>query len=219
MFPTLLDLVGTFAFALSGGTRAVERRLDPFGVVFLAFVASTSGGIVRDLLIGAVPPIAIATWHYAAVACVAGLACTLAYRPIARLAAPVAVFDALGLGFYAVVGTRRALDAGLTPTMAALLGMMSAIGGGIGRDILTAQTPMVLRKEIYAVAAFAGALVVAVGDSFGVGDPVTAPIGAVLASGLRLVAMKRNWDLPLPKWVVADVPPARPPDAPPDGEG
>jgi uncharacterized membrane protein YeiH len=204
MFFTLLDLVGTFAFALAGGTRAVEHRLDPFGVVFLAFVASTSGGIVRDLLIGAVPPIAIATWHYAAVACLAGLACTLAYRPIARLAAPVAVFDALGLGFYAVVGTRKALDAGLTPVMAALIGMLSAIGGGIGRDILTAQTPMVLRKEIYAVAALAGASVVAVGDPIGLPDAITAPIGAVLASGLRLVAMKRSWDLPLPKWVVVD---------------
>ncbi|TBW33419.1 trimeric intracellular cation channel family protein [Siculibacillus lacustris] len=199
MFLTLLDLVGSFAFALSGGTRAVERRLDPFGIVFLAFVASTSGGIVRDLLIGTVPPMAIATWHYAAIACLAGVACSLAYRPIARLAAPVAVFDAIGLGFYAVVGTRKALDAGLSPPIAALLGMMSAIGGGIGRDILTAQTPMVLRKEIYAVAALAGASVVAIGDALGLPDTLTAPIGALAATTLRLVAMKYDWNLPQPQ--------------------
>ncbi len=198
MFLTLLDLVGTFAFALSGGTRAVERRLDPFGIVFLAFVASTSGGIVRDLLIGRVPPTAIATWHYAAVACVAGLACSLAYRQIARLAAPVAIFDAIGLGFYAVVGTRIALDAGLSAPMAALLGMMSAIGGGIGRDVLTAQTPMVLQKEIYAVAALAGALVLALGDGIGLPDAITAPVGAVLATGVRFMAMKWDWNLRRP---------------------
>jgi uncharacterized membrane protein YeiH len=196
MVLTLLDLTGSFAFALSGGTRAVERRFDLFGIVFLAFVAANTGGIVRDLLIGAVPPVAIAGWHYAAVACLAGLAASWGRPIIARLAAPVAVFDAIGLGFFAVVGTRKALDAGLTPVMAALLGMLTAIGGGIGRDVLTAEPPMVLRREIYAVAALVGGLVVVAGDAVGWPGAASATLGAVVAIALRLVALRFGWNLP-----------------------
>lgn len=199
MLLTLLDFVGTFVFALSGGTRAVEHRLDPFGVIFLAFVAAASGGIVRDVLIGVTPPMAIATWHYCAIASLAGIACYFAYRPIARLSAPVAVFDAFGLGLFAVVGARKALDAGLSPLMAALLGMMTAIGGGIARDVLTAQTPMVLRKEVYALAALTGAAVVTFGAYVSIPYGVTAPLGAAITTTVRLLAIKRDWNLPTAK--------------------
>ncbi len=196
MLLTLLDFVGTFAFALSGATRAVDRRLDPFGITFLAFVAATSGGIVRDVLIGVTPPAAIATWHYCAVASLAAAVTWFAHGAITRLSAPVAVFDALGLGLFAVVGTRHALEAGLPPLMAAMLGMMSAIGGGIGRDLLTAQTPMVLHKDIYAVAALLGGLIVAFGGTFALSDDVSAIVGAVTATGIRLVTLKKGWNLP-----------------------
>ncbi len=196
MLATVLDLAGSFAFALSGGTRAVERRFDPFGIVFLSFVAANTGGIVRDILIGAVPPAAISVWHYAAIACVAGFVCAKFRTSIERLAMPVAVFDAIGLGFFAVTGTRKALDAGLTPPMAALLGMLSAIGGGLGRDILTAEPPMVLQKEIYAVAALLGAVLVVVADAFGWQGMAPAVCGAVATSGLRLLAMRYDWNLP-----------------------
>ena len=196
MFLTLVDFVGCFAFALSGGTRAVERRLDPFGIVFLAFVAATFGGIIRDVVIGAVPPVAFVTWHYFAISCLAGLACIFAYKPIARLAAPVAVFDAIGLGLYVVIGTRKAMDAGLSPLMAAVLGMVNAIGGGIGRDILAAQTPMVLHKEIYALAALLGALVVSYGDYYLLPSVLVAIAGSAVAILLRLAAMRWDWNLP-----------------------
>ncbi|WP_333823010.1 trimeric intracellular cation channel family protein [Pinisolibacter sp.] len=199
MLLTLLDFVGTFVFALSGGTRAVQHRLDPFGVIFLAFVAAASGGIVRDVLIGLTPPMAIATWHYCAISALAGIACYFAYGLITRLSAPVAVFDAFGLGLFAVVGARKALDAGLSPLMAAMLGMMTAIGGGIARDVLTAQTPMVLRREVYALAALAGAAVVTFGDHFGMPYPLTAPLGAAITTGVRLVAIGRDWHLPTAK--------------------
>ena len=158
MFLTLLDLVGTFAFALSGGTRAVERRLDPFGIVFLAFVAATFGGIIRDVVIGAVPPVAFATWHYFAISCVAGFCCIFAHHLIARLAAPVAVFDALGLGLYVVVGTRKAMDAGLSPLMAAVVGMITAcmvpevrparISSGLRQTLNAASAAMSLRRPV-----------------------------------------------------------------------
>ena len=189
MLLLLLDLAGTFVFALSGGLRGVERRLDPFGVVVLAFVAAVSGGVLRDLLIGAVPAAALTTWYYLAVSILAGGACYFAHGAVLRLATPIAVSDAIGLGLFAVVGARKALNA-------AILGMLTAIGGGIARDVLTNRTPMVLRGEVYALAALAGACIVTFGAAADIPDAVTAPIGAGLTIGLRLVAMRHGWSLP-----------------------
>lgn len=196
MLVGVLDIIGAFVFALSGGVRAVEHKMDAFGVLFLAFVASVAGGVLRDVLIGAVPPAAIASSHYLFIAGLAALACFFGYRQIQRLSAPVAVFDAIGLGLFAVVGARKALDAGLTPLMAAVLGMLTAIGGGIARDVLTVRVPMVLHREIYALAAFGGACVVTFGDAAGMPDTVTAPLGAILATAFRLLALNLDWHLP-----------------------
>ena len=196
MLLTALDIVGTFAFALSGGVRAVENRMDPFGVIFLSFVAAVSGGIARDVLIGAVPPAALQSGLYIGIAVVAGTICFFAYERILQLARPVAFFDAIGLGLFCVVGARKALDAGLSPVMAALLGMLTAVGGGIAADIMTARPPMVLRRDIYALAALAGAALLTLGDLVGVPDAVVAPLGALLATSLRLVALSYDWHLP-----------------------
>jgi uncharacterized membrane protein YeiH len=127
------------------------------------------------------------------------LLCFFAHKVIARLSAPVAVFDAIGLGFSVAVGTCKALDIGLSPIMAALLGMLTAIGGGLARDILTARTPMVLQRDVYALAALAGAVFVAFGNFAGIPCNVTAPLGGMLATTLRLVAMRHNWQLPIAK--------------------
>jgi uncharacterized membrane protein YeiH len=196
MLVTVLDVVGTFAFALSGGARAVENRMDAFGVVFLSFVAAVTGGILRDVLIGAVPPAALQSGLYVAIAIVAGMVCFFWYGLIVRLARPVAVFDAIGLGLFCVVGTSKALDAGLSAPMAAFLGMLTAIGGGLAADVLTARSPMVFRREIYALAALTGALLFALGGQVGVPEFVLAPIAAVLATSFRLVALSRDWHLP-----------------------
>lgn len=197
MLLTTLDVIGTFAFALSGGSRAVESRMDPFGAIFLAFVAAVSGGMLRDTLIGATPVAALLSWHNAAIATVAGASCFFAHSWIVRLSRPVALFDAIGLGLFCVVGARKALDAGLSPLMAALLGMLTAIGGGIAADVLTARPPMVLRREIYALAALAGAALFTLSATVGVPDFVSAPIGAIFAIGLRLVALSYDWHLPV----------------------
>ena len=199
MMLTTLDIIGSFAFALSGGMRAVENRMDPFGVVFLSFVAAVSGGIVRDVLIGAVPPAALQSSLYVGIAVVAGALCFFSSGRIARLARPVAFFDAIGLGLFCVVGARKALDAGLSPLMASLLGMLTAVGGGIAADILTARPPMVLQREIYALAALAGAALLTLGDLVGLPDAVIAPLGALFATSLRLVAMSNDWHLPRAK--------------------
>lgn len=191
-----LDLVGTFVFALSGATAGVKRELDLFGVLVLSFAAASAGGIARDLLIGAVPPAAVSDWRYLAVATLAGLVTFFWYRPIDRLRNPVLIFDAAGLALFAVAGTQKALAFHLHPAMAALLGMLTGIGGGMARDILLSDVPTVLRSELYAVAALAGAIVTVLGYWAGLQSEGVAA-GLVLCFGLRLMAIFRGWRLPV----------------------
>jgi uncharacterized membrane protein YeiH len=193
----VLDLVGTFVFALSGGMAGVNRRLDIFGVLVLAFVAANTGGIARDLLIGAVPPAAIADWRYLAVALAAGLITFYAYDLIARLRSPVLMFDGAGLALFAVAGTQKALGFGLDPVMAAVLGMLTGIGGGVMWDMLLAEIPVVLRAELYAVAALAGAAIVVIGEGLGLPSAAVVVAGIGLCFGLRVLAIRRGWNLPI----------------------
>jgi uncharacterized membrane protein YeiH len=191
-----LNFTGTFMFAVSGAVLGVRRRLDLFGVLVLAFVTAVSGGIVRDLLIGAVPPEAIRSWHALAVAAAAGLLAFYASSLIETLRHPVQLFDAIGLGIFAVSGTEKALAFGIHPVMAALLGMISGIGGGMLRDILAARTPIVLRSDIYATAALAGGATVVLGNSLGLPTAPTALAGITLCVFLRAMAIYRRWRLP-----------------------
>lgn len=147
---TVLDLGGTFVFAISGAVAAARHRLDIFGVMVLAFAAGNAGGITRDLLIGAVPPAAIASWSYLGVSILAGLVVFFRQPLVARLEYPVQWFDAIGLAFFAVAGAQKALLHGLGPVMSALLGMLTGIGGGMLRDVLVREIPVVLRADLYA---------------------------------------------------------------------
>ncbi|QNA89251.1 trimeric intracellular cation channel family protein [Massilia sp. Dwa41.01b] len=191
-----LDLVGTFVFALSGATAGARRRLDIFGVLVLSFVAANSGGIVRDLLIGATPPAAISDWRYLAVSILAGIVIFFWYPFINRLRSPVLFFDAVGLALFCVAGAQKALVFHLEPMMAALLGMLTGIGGGIARDVLLSNVPAVFRSDIYAVAALAGAGVVVLGDALALPTTATACAGAALCFGLRMAAVRFDWHLP-----------------------
>ncbi|MEO5561662.1 MAG: trimeric intracellular cation channel family protein [Dokdonella sp.] len=193
----ILDLFGTFVFALSGATAGVRRRLDLFGVLVLSFVAANSGGIVRDMLIGAVPPAAISDWRYLGVSVLAGLVTFWRAPTIERLRNPVRLFDAAGLALFAVVGANKALAHGLDPVMASLLGMLSGIGGGIVRDVLLNEVPLVLRADLYAVAALAGAAIVVIGDRLGLPTTGAMCVGAVFCFGLRLLAIRNGWGLPV----------------------
>lgn len=192
-----LDLVGTFVFALSGAVAGARRRLDIFGVLVLSFVAANSGGIVRDLLIGATPPAAISDWRYLAVSVLAGLAVFFWCPLVERLKSPVLVFDAAGLALFCVAGAQKALVFGLAPAMAALLGMLTGVGGGIARDVLLSEVPAILRSDIYAVAALAGAAVVVGGDALHLPSAPTALAGAALCFGLRMAALRLGWHLPV----------------------
>jgi uncharacterized membrane protein YeiH len=197
----VLDMVGTFAFALSGATAGVKRELDLFGVLVLSFSAATAGGIARDVLIGAIPPAALSDWRYLVTALVAG-AVTFWWHPlIDRLKNPVQLFDAAGLALFAVAGAQKALAYGLDPLMAALLGMVTGIGGGIVRDILLAEVPFVLRSELYAVAALAGATVVVSGNALQFSSAVTALFGATVCFILRMGAIRYRLRLPVARAV------------------
>jgi uncharacterized membrane protein YeiH len=191
------DLGGTFVFALSGATAGVKHRLDLFGVLVLAFAAGNSGGIARDVMIGAIPPAAINEWRYVAVSILAGLITFYWYRVVDRLNSPVLVFDAAGLALFAVAGAGKALAFHAGPVAAMLLGMLTGIGGGMVRDVLVREIPTVLRTELYAVAALLGAAVVVIGRMLHLPSFVAATLGAVLCFGLRFMAMRRRWQLPI----------------------
>lgn len=192
----VLDLVGTFVFAISGAALGMQRSMDLFGVLVLAFVTAVVGGITRDILIGAIPPASIGSWHNLALAVAAGLLVFRFSKLLGLLQQPVLFFDAAGLGVFAASGTQKALDYGVNWPMAAVIGMIAGIGGGMVRDVLTAQVPTVLRTDIYALAALAGALVVIVGSTLGL-PPITAALAGIgLCVFLRLMALYRGWKLP-----------------------
>lgn len=194
-----LDLCGTFAFALSGAMAGVRRHLDLYGVLVLSFVASSFGGIGRDLLIGAVPPAALRDWRYLAVSLVAGLLVFHWRSLIERLHSPVRLLDAVGLAFFSVAGAQKAWAFGLGPVAAALLGMLTGVGGGIVRDVLLAEVPTVLRSDLYAVAALAGAGVVVGGEVLQLPSVLTAIAGGLVCFGIRMLALRRGWQLPVSK--------------------
>jgi uncharacterized membrane protein YeiH len=196
-FLLVLDLVGTFVFALSGASAGVRHRLDLFGVLVLSFAAALAGGIMRDVLIGAVPPVGISDWRYVATALAAGVVFFLWDSAIVRLQATILLLDAAGLGLFAVAGTLKALKYQLDPGTAVLLGVLTGIGGGVVRDVLVSEVPTVLRSELYAVAALCGAAIVVLARALELPSPVGALGGVFVCFALRALAIKRGWRLPV----------------------
>jgi uncharacterized membrane protein YeiH len=192
-----LDLLGTFVFALSGALVGVRHRLDLFGVLALSFAAGNAGGILRDVLIGTVPPAALRGWWYIAVSLAAGLVTFRWSGLVERLRSPVQLLDAAGLALFAVSGARKALAFDVAPLPAALLGMLTGIGGGVLRDLLVSEVPTVLRREVYAVAGLAGAAVVVIGERLRLPAAPVALAGAALCFGLRFATVRRGWHLPV----------------------
>ena len=197
-FLKVLDLVGTFVFAVSGAAAGVKHRIDLFGVLVLSIVAATAGGITRDVLIGAIPPASIHDWRYITLSLLAGFVTFFWYPLLAKMKSPVQLFDALGLGLFAVVGAGKALAFHLGPGAAVLMGVLTGIGGGMARDILVAEVPVVFTADLYAIAALAGAGVVVIGDTFLPRSATIAPaIGGIVCVVLRLLAIRRGWKLPV----------------------
>lgn len=196
----VLDLIGTFVFALSGGLLGVKKRFDLFGVLVLAVVVAVAGGVMRDLLIGSVPPAAVKDVRYFLAAFAGGLITFYAYPNVASLQRQILLFDAVGLALFAVVGAQKAMDFGINPVMVAIMGMLTGIGGGMVRDVLAGDTPFVFRSELYAIAALAAGAIVSAGHAMGM-DPVYPMLaGAATCVFLRLMAIYRGWRVPTPHW-------------------
>jgi uncharacterized membrane protein YeiH len=192
------DLVGVAVFAASGGSEGVAKRLDVFGVVFVGAAAALGGGILRDVVINEFPPLALADWRYIAVAAGASLLVFWLHPQLNRIRRLVGLLDAAGLGLFTATGTLKALHVGVPVVGACVLGMITGIGGGLLRDLLTGEIPLVLRREIYAVAALAGALVIAVGSKLGASGIGLLVGAAALTFLIRALAIQRNWSAPLP---------------------
>lgn len=195
-----LDGLGSFVFALSGAVLAVQKRFDIFGVLVLAVVVAVAGGITRDVLIGAVPPAAITNERDFSLAIAAGLLTFYVYPVVKSAARDVLLLDAVGLAVFAVTGTEKALTYGIHPGMAAVLGMISGIGGGMVRDVLAREVPAVLRADIYALAALAAAGIVAIGHVLGMTPLYSMLLGASVCIFLRMMAIYRGWHAPIARW-------------------
>ena len=194
----LIEVIGVFAFALSGAFLAVRRGFDVVGILILAVVTAIGGGILRDVLIGDIPPAAVTEWPYFA-APIAAAAFTFFFHPaVERLMRVVLVFDAAGLGLFCVAGTVKAMDYGLGPLPAAALGVTTGVGGGLLRDIVARETPVLVdpRSELYAIPAMAGALVIALLWELEVYEPVYGALVAAAIVVVRLLALRRGWRAP-----------------------
>ena len=191
------DLLGTFVFAVEGGLAAVVGDLDLLGLMVLSFVTALGGGIIRDVLIGAIPPNSIKNWRYGTVALCGGGA-VFFFSEFFHGVHPTVMttLDAAGLSLFAVAGAVKALDYGLSPFIAVLMGGVTGVGGGVIRDVLLAQVPTVLRADVYATAAMAGAAVVMVGLKLRYPRALMMSVGAVACFLLRMVSVWRHWNLP-----------------------
>ena len=194
----VLDLVGIAVFAFSGGLVGVEKKLDLFGVLAVAATSGLGGGIIRDLLLGIAPPATFTDARYLLVPVVCGVFVFYVHPTITRLQKPLLVLDAAGLGLFAVAGAQKALSVGVNAPASIGIGMLTAIGGGVARDVLVREIPVVLHREIYATAAIAAAVVVVVGDEFEFNQSVVAVVGIVLAFSIRVISKWRGWSAPRP---------------------
>jgi uncharacterized membrane protein YeiH len=204
----VLDLVGTFAFALNGALTALRMaRLDIVGVVTLGMITALGGGTIRDVLLDSLPPATFVDWRYLAVAAGGGLVAFVAGRHLERLNTPITVLDAAGLSLFAVTGASKAIVLGFGPAQAVLVGGITAIGGGTLRDVMIRRIPFVLTSELYAIPAFIGATALVFLGRVGVGVTAAAATGAALCFAIRMVGVWFNLNAPYPL-----APPAPTPD-------
>jgi len=193
-----LDLVGVFAFALSGGLVAVKKGFDLFGVLVLAAVTALGGGVIRDLMIGAIPPVGISDWRLLTGAAVGGLL-TFGYQPgVERISRLVRVLDAGGLATFAVSGSLKALSYGVTPIACVLIGVTTAVGGGVLRDVLAGHVPEVLRRELYALPAMLGSTLVVVAERLHALNNWVVVGSAMLIFAIRIIAVRLDLNAPQP---------------------
>lgn len=193
----ILDLAGIAVFASTGALVGVRKELDVFGVAVLALITGLGGGVLRDVLIGSVPPAALEDWRYLVVPFVTSLVVFWFHPSFGRREREIMLLDALGLSLFCVTGAVAADAAGLNLLAASALGMLTGIGGGMMRDVASGRVPVVFRGELYATPAFAGALVAVVVHQEGWSQWWYVLAGAICLSW-RVLALQRGWSAPLP---------------------
>ncbi|MFG3284884.1 trimeric intracellular cation channel family protein [Streptomyces sp. NPDC048111] len=193
-----LDLVGIFVFAISGALLAVRKNFDVFGIAVLAEVTALGGGLFRDLIIGAVPPAAFTDLGYFVTPLLATVLVFFLHPEVERTQTAVNVFDAAGLGLFCVAGTTKAYDYGLGLTSSAVLGLATAVGGGVLRDVLANEVPSLLRwdRDLYAVPAIVGSTMIVLFIRFDLLTAGTSGLAAATAFVLRIAALKYHWRAP-----------------------
>jgi uncharacterized membrane protein YeiH len=192
---TELELIGLFAFGISGALMAIRLDFDAVGIAILAVLTAVGGGILRDLVLGDTPPPAFTQWEYLVVPLAAAAVTFVAHPELERLTRTLLVFDAAGLGLFCVSGTLKALDCGVGPVGAVTLGVTTAVGGGLLRDVIARQTPALVRadSELYAVAALAGAVGVTIAWERNAYEPTLGAVVAAAVFGIRGFALHRHW--------------------------
>src|SRR3954454_2976912 len=194
-----LDLTGTFAFALNGSLTAIRMaKLDIVGVVTLGMFTALGGGMIRDILLAALPPATFSDWRYLTVAAVGGLLAFTFGRRLERLATPILVLDAAGLSLFAVSGALKGLEFDVGFAQAVLLGAITAVGGGTLRDVLIGEVPVVLRSELYAIPALVGAFLMVGAVELGAAMLPAAVAAAAVCFGIRVVGLHFGIDAPTP---------------------
>ena len=195
-----LDLAGTFAFALNGALTAIRMaKLDLVGVVTLGMITALGGGIIRDVLLDSLPPATFSDWRYLAVAATGSLVAFGFGRRLDRRSGPILALDAAGLSLFAITGASKALQFDVGAGQAVILGAITAVGGGTLRDVLIGRIPIVLRSELYAIPALAGALVVVITDRIGVFGVPAAVGGAALCFAIRMLGVRFRLNAPAPR--------------------
>ncbi len=200
MLLKILELVGIVAFAASGSLVGVSKRFDIFGVFVVGVFTGIGGGIVRDLLLGIHPPTSLTSWPLFGTAAATSVVVFFVHSTLGRLRRVILVLDALGMGLFASTGATIALEHGAGPLASALIGATAAIGGGILRDVLVNEVPLLLHRDLYAIPALLGAALVVAGTSVGMTYNAVLVLGTVVATTLRLVAIWRRWSLPAPRF-------------------
>lgn len=196
-FILALDLLGTFTFAVAGTIAALRKKLDLFGALFTATLTAVGGGTLRDLLIGQIPPAWMQTEVYLIVILAGTLLALFLRKAIHKIKKPLLFFDAIGIGVFTVIGTQKALAAGLSPVFCALMGFITAVMGGVLRDTFVNEIPLILKKEIYATACFIGGLLYVLLLKLGMGDVLTTVLSMAFVIGIRLLSVRFGLSLPV----------------------
>lgn len=196
-----LDLTGTFAFGLNGALTAIRAaRLDIVGVITLGMITALGGGIIRDIMLNDLPPATFSDWRYLAIAAGGALIAFFSARHLNRLAGPIEVLDAVGLSVFAVAGAGKAMEFGLGPAQAVILGAVTAVGGGTLRDALVQRIPSVMSESLYAIPALIAAAITVGAVMLGVHGLAAALGAAAVCFLIRMFAVRFDLHAPRPRW-------------------